>query len=340
MGASSERSSLKPMVSSTFTSSVKSNTTSDDCTSTQTVTVTDVKKKCSECGINFKSTKTLKKHLASVTDPRGIYKCCYCNHTFKTVSHCTQHESAHISGTYRYFPKSQRKSTSVQYQCNECDKKFMNESSLSEHLTSEAHEGRYQCSQCSDIFKTSDSCREHEQVHRLGMIPCCFCDLFFPSITHVRIHVQKVHQKVTRYRCDDCGAWFTIKYHLSKHQHDTQQNNPYKCLQCGHRYASELGLKRHQLIHTTKIKTFNCPICQTTFSKNALLQKHFRVSSRSCCCTSCQQSFSSKKYLDRHLRIHNADRPFRCDQCAHTFLSVGRLNSHKRVHSEGSRWKC
>ncbi|VVC37970.1 Hypothetical protein CINCED_3A021568 [Cinara cedri] len=53
-----------------------------------------------------------------------------------------------------------------------------------------------------------------------------------------------------------------------------EKTKTFECSLCSKKFGWPTDLKRHLLIHTGE-RPFKCSLCQTTFTRNFLLQKHF-----------------------------------------------------------------
>lgn len=86
-------------------------------------------------------------------------------------------------------------------------------------------------------------------------------------------------------------------------------------------------------------KTFECPICQKTFSNAARLAKHQQIHGGTSPykCEHCKKSFSSRFKLVRHALIHSDRKPFSCQVCERTFHRKDHLKNHIKVHSPSKK---
>ena len=85
----------------------------------------------------------------------------------------------------------------------------------------------------------------------------------------------------------------------------------------GHKKTHAMRLNR---THSGK-KSFECDVCEKTFTSSSHLQRHIRTHSgeKPFKCDVCDKKFSTASNLQTHHRIHTGEKPFKCDVCAKTF---------------------
>ena len=85
----------------------------------------------------------------------------------------------------------------VKYRCNQCDKQFTRQWTLTNHIQS-AHEGvKYACNQCDHEATAKHSLMVHVQsVHEGIKYACNYCEQQFSQQGNLKRHIQAVHEVV------------------------------------------------------------------------------------------------------------------------------------------------
>lgn len=133
--------------------------------------------KCNTCSSGFASIPLLQDHQRS----SNHCFCRQCNRFFSTASHSDRH--------LRFAPAH-----STQYHCCDCDRDFINELALSQHLQYKIHPPKV------DSSKSNGN-------------PCTKCDRKFKTKTALNQHLTSlVHNPISDIKCvasSDCAARFT-----------------------------------------------------------------------------------------------------------------------------------
>ncbi|XP_053622243.1 zinc finger protein 260-like isoform X3 [Plodia interpunctella] len=78
-----------------------------------------------------------------------------------------------------------------------------------------------------------------------------------------------------KFKCN-CGASFSRKYHLKRHQSSHTDLKPHQCNFCSASFSVHYHLKRHLIIHSNKFP-YNCEYCQRRFKRPDHLKAHIKV---------------------------------------------------------------
>ena len=109
------------------------------------------------------------------------------------------------------------------------------------------------------------------------------------------------------------------------------------CNICNKHFAKEVGLNRHMLKHSKKMRPYLCKICKCSFKIEDQLEKHIQIvhgKSFKCEFENCGKAFGKKSDLIRHMNRHTGKKPYKCksEDCEQWFADQGTRNRHsKRV---------
>ena len=107
--------------------------------------------------------------------------------------------------------KKFKRTEDLQYLCDQCDKQFTQQGSLSRHIHS-AHESvKYACNQCDYQATRQD---------------------------HLTIHIQSAHEGA-KYACDQCDYQATQQRNLIRHIQSIHEGVKYACNQCDYQGSSD-----------------------------------------------------------------------------------------------------
>ena len=195
--------------------------------------------------------------------------------------------------------------------CKFCYRKFLNTSSMEEHVK-EAHQ---------------DS--KEPQFHcKLGD-----CTLQFQTLTERINHLRHEHRNLFRYRCKKCRDSFPTVEELFKHfkVHD-EKHLPFAgkwcCSRCSEIFDNLGQLMEHTRIHTEN--TYECDECNWRFTSVSELTLHGREfhDTRKHACHWCPKYFITPELLLQH---GNKEHNFECSMCNHAFPSADQLEAHQVV---------
>ena len=107
----------------------------------------------------------------------------------------------------------------VKYTCNQCNKQFTDIGSLRKHIQSVHLNFMYRCDQCHKQFTQKSSLRTHIQSLHDGVNSTCVSNnlhSIYINIILRNIPIQSIHERV-KYRCDQCDKQFSHKETLKRH---------------------------------------------------------------------------------------------------------------------------
>ncbi|CAG2179026.1 unnamed protein product, partial [Oppiella nova] len=230
--------------------------------------------------------------------------------------------------------------------CNECEKSFKSQLSLSIHLA-KTHkiEGKYQSIKC---YKCGQSLPKRQMRAHL--------------LEEHDISTYSVSKKLSDLSCSwpECERTFRTQstldnLHLCSNRKHTG-DLPFKCQWpgCDRQYDKQQRLDGHVTMHTGE-KPFACewPGCGKSFRHYSTLKSHAYTHDKNiprkhvCYYPACDRSYDNPAKLNEHIySVHKKDeKPFKCteDGCNSTFISAKNMRLHLRtIHTPETRvrYKC
>ncbi|KAL6491158.1 hypothetical protein MHYP_G00015030 [Metynnis hypsauchen] len=222
------------------------------------------------------------------------------------------------------------------------------------------HKKVFACAQCG--------AGDNVETHNFEKLLVHFDD--FPSFQK---HAEKEHgAKPFRKLCQECGKLILAepkssgcKDHVCEHK-----TKPIVCPECGKRFLTEVGLKRHfsklhkdadhpckyclklftnrpsklehEQTHPKEKQPYSCPDCPERFDNIYKRNSHLKLhrGPYKYACDTCGKRFRDIIKLKRHKLIHSGEKPFRCQVCDRSFNQIGNLSSHMRLHTGEKPFMC
>lgn len=263
--------------------------------------------RCSKCHLSFTGPSQLSEHMT--THREENFPCDICNRVFLSKSSRAEHWKSH-SRSHDHPPPSFSR------------KEYEKSPSSSGSLSVFTKELKYRCGVCNDRFKDPEELSEHGcMAAKERPYSCSDCEKHFLHASHLKKHRTTHQQSSSKYPCNHCSSGFSSSQqflsHLNTHaDHSTEMKftpegknaGPSQCFicpVCHQRFACATELIGHFPTHSDR--TFECKICNVTFSSATQLEEHEHCHLTSATefeCTECGQSFLGSDAFRQHHCSH------------------------------------
>ncbi|XP_030752913.1 putative zinc finger protein 840 [Sitophilus oryzae] len=306
---------------------------------------------CSRCNYQTIHKSNLDRHKAvhlsqeerqaANESQKNVYRCALCDYKTQYKSSIRRHEKVHLAPEERQI-----------FACAQCDKKYMSNRRLQDHIKLNHIDSRMKesqkkvrCSICDYRARDMSNLKQHEAVHlapeERELFGCAHCEKQYMTKRHLRDHLKTNHS-------DSRAKEFT-KF----------QKKVYRCVTCGYQTPRRSNLHKHQQIHLAPDlrRMFACVWCDNKYASNHTLQNHIErnhIDSRAKelkkslkkvhRCVTCGYQTPRRSNLHKHQQIHLAPdlrRRFACVWCDNKYTSNQTLQIHiKRYHIDSRNADC
>ncbi|KAF8796182.1 Zinc finger protein 649 like protein [Argiope bruennichi] len=123
----------------------------------------------------------------------------------------------------------------------------------------------------------------------------------------------------------------------------------FNCAVCQRSFTRKYHLDRHLKISKCSglpLPSFPCELCNRVYTRKDNLREHLRSHTgevhrrKNHKCQYCDKAFHGQSLLAIHVRKHTGERPFACDFCPKRFPSTGALTKHRMTHTGEKPYSC
>uniref|UniRef100_A0A8B9HYJ0 C2H2-type domain-containing protein n=1 Tax=Astyanax mexicanus TaxID=7994 RepID=A0A8B9HYJ0_ASTMX len=221
------------------------------------------------------------------------------------------------------------------------------------------HKKVYACAQCG--------AGDHIEMRNFENLVVHFNDF-----TSFQKHAEKKHEAKPFHKpCQECGKFILAEpTSMGRKDHKCEKIKHIVCPECGKRFLTEIGLKRHfsklhkdadhpckyclklfknrpsklehEQTHPKEKEPYSCPDCLERFDNIHKRNSHLKLhrGPYKYACDTCGKRFRDIIMLKRHKLIHSGEKPFRCHVCDRSFNQIGNLSSHMRLHTGEKPFMC
>lgn len=290
---------------------------------------------CSLCSFGAKSKMSLNRHILQVHNKKNFgeakLKLLHCQHCSFT---CKQKQcmSLHVGVKHK---------GARPYRCQHCCFSTTRRYRLQQHESLHTGIGRHGCSMCNKTFGTLTKLRQHKvRVHdKKPTHFCSVCDFSGYTLDDVRRHNFRCHSGELKHPCSLCNGKFSselaLRYHC-KRVHQLQGS--FVCKQCDYTCSSATTLRTHQESQHSQTRR------QDPFKTKESLVVNQR-STLTHQCQLCPIATKTRKLLAQHLLSEHEegpseDKPLKCSTCEFVCRHQLVLEQHLRTHRGKRLYKC
>lgn len=235
------------------------------------------------------------------------------------------------------------------FDCEYCEKRFILQSHLAEHVKAEHRENNpgcflYKCpiSGCTEFFNSASTLYRHKRDgHSNEPIMCLICSSRFKNIYSLNAHNKRFHNSKNKdYKCGirGCGDVFFTQNDLKEHKKVHYIQKDIVCKTCGITFSKAYELNSHILTHFDN--TFKCPVegCVFGFRYKSSLKKHIKEKHKEsfmykCRKVGCDQEFKLRSELEAHRKAHVKLKECICPICAKAYTK-NNFKRHIKIHGQ------
>uniref|UniRef100_A0A3Q4G1W9 Zgc:66448 n=1 Tax=Neolamprologus brichardi TaxID=32507 RepID=A0A3Q4G1W9_NEOBR len=161
------------------------------------------------------------------------------------------------------------------YHCPLCRQDFQFKVSVTKHMMTHSYESTFMCQECSQTFPNTTALRFHQRCHAaLKPYECPECGMVFKHYSVMEDHRRKHTDNSRSHLCNICGKTFKYSSLLHQHQYLHTGQKPFRCPECGKKFAFAQNMKAHCRQH--RLRETNSCSAQTSKQAPAAEQEEVR----------------------------------------------------------------
>lgn len=195
------------------------------------------------------------------------------------------------------------------------------------------------CSYCGKSIKRRGITAHINRMHSNRKYICDICGVEAKTKTTIKIHLQKVHQKLRiSVNCQICSITFDSYSKLSHHKRKKHPDTArlLHCTFCKYETLDSGHLYQHLKLHAgDSRKRHVCKICSRKFIHLSKMKDHMAIhnDSRDHECGVCEKFFKRASDVRKHLIYAHLEKGYECPVCMLKFGTNQNMKSHcKRNH--------
>lgn len=224
--------------------------------------------------------------------------------------------------------------------CSHCDKRFVSDSSLKMHLTTQHQEldatsaAPMPCPTCGKEFLSEKALKFHMHSHN-QQGSCEICGKVYYAKHKLKRHIQRVHEKSTKVECQICHKTLNGLDVLQSHMKHMHSDEKMQCKYCPRTYTCKASLLHHEKRHETLPE--GKEISKDWKEYYTYVDDESTNGVRRKKCNLCGIVVLG---IGAHLTQVHFPKKFACDLCEAEFRDKRALAVHKLEHSKGKFLKC
>lgn len=255
--------------------------------------------------------------------PTIMYKCRYCNKSYKALGNLNNHEKTHIGF---YQPRFVIPPKKIINECEVCDLQFTSRRAYYEHLKwhKETNTNRFACKLCNySTMEKFNLTTHNKNKHNEKVFQCDLCDRRYAIKRTIVDHMESFHLRKRVYFCQYCGKTYASQAALYTHTKFHTTGKIVQCDLCEHRTCTKDKMKKHMTKHS-KIRNYCCDLCGKTFLdpscvRDHKLAMHFggmkTVHGEPLKCIFCRKVFKMMRAVREHIRnVHHVTRKIETEE--------------------------